>query len=186
MPHLPFSSPLLLKIVFFFKFQFSNNFTSSVFIYLLFLFYLFIFILFILIVFKHHLTFSLFFFKYFKISMNNSVIPNNGIYGLDSCKINRVLMGPDIWDFLIDWLILMFDWFASLYDMYAIILYLCTNLVSYDNTQLVIKVRLVLDCVYLFTCYHACFAFTSLIIVRYPQLINQLSRLFHLISIDPF
>ena len=87
---------------------------------------------------------------------------------------------------LIDWLIVMLDWFASLYDMYAIIMYLCTNLVSYDNTQLVIKVHLVLDCVYLFTCYHACFAFTSLIIVRYPQLINQLSRLFHLISIDLF
>ena len=88
--------------------------------------------------------------------------------------------------FSIDRLIAMFDWFASLYDMYAIIMYLCTNLVSYDNTQLVIKVHLVLDCVYRFTCYHVCLAFTPFITVRYQQLINQLSHLFHLISRDPF
>ena len=70
--------------------------------------------------------------------------------------------------------------------MHAVILYLCTNLVSYDSAQLVTKVRLVPYCVYLFICYHAGLAFTPLIIVRYPQLINQLSHLLHLISRDPF
>ena len=99
-------------------------------------------------------------------------------------KINRALVGPNICDFLIDWLIVMSDWFASLYDMHAIILYLCTNLVSNDSAQFVTKVRLVLDCVYWFICYHACLAFTLLIIVRYPYLISQLSYLFHLISRD--
>ena len=42
----------------------------------------------------------------------------------------------------------MLDWLAALYDMHDIILYLCTNLVSYDNAQLVTKVCLALDCVY--------------------------------------
>ncbi|KAJ9682089.1 hypothetical protein PVL29_018126 [Vitis rotundifolia] len=37
----------------------------------------------------------------------------------------------------------MLDWLASLYDMHAIILYLCPNLVSYNSAQLVTKVRLV-------------------------------------------
>ena len=73
---------------------------------------------------------------------------------------------------LIDWLIAMLDWIASLYDMHANILHLCTNLVSYDSAQLVIKVRLVLNCVYWFICYHACLAFTHLITVWYPCLID--------------
>ena len=75
---------------------------------------------------------------------------------------------------LIDWL------------LYLIILHLCTNLVSYDNAQLVIKVRLEPNCVYWFIYYHACLAFTHLITVRYPCLINQLSYSFHLISRDSF
>ena len=79
----------------------------------------------------------------------------------------------------------MLNWFASLYDMYAIIMYLCNNLVSYDNTQLVIKVHLVLDCVYRFTCYHVCLAFTHLITVRYQCLINQFPYLLHLIRKKP-
>ncbi|RVW75192.1 hypothetical protein CK203_061766 [Vitis vinifera] len=33
----------------------------------------------------------------------------------------------------------MLDWLASLYDLHAIILYLCTNLVFYDSAQLVTK-----------------------------------------------
>ena len=92
-------------------------------------------------------------------------------------KINRALVEPNIRDFLINWLIVILDWPAPLYDMHAIILYLCTNLVSNDNTQLATKVCLVSDCVYLFICYHACLAFTPLITVRYPQLINQFSHL---------
>ena len=92
-------------------------------------------------------------------------------------KINRVLVGPNMCDFIINWLIAMLDWLASLYDMHAIIMYLCTNLVSYDSTQLAAKVCLVPDCVYLFICYHACFAFTPFITVRYPQLIIQLAHL---------
>ena len=80
----------------------------------------------------------------------------------------------------------MLDWLASLYDMLAIILYLCTNLVSYDSTQFVTKVRLVLDCIYRFIYYRACLAFTHLIIVWYPCLIDQLSYLLHLISRDLF
>ena len=55
-------------------------------------------------------------------------------------KINRVLVGPNMCDFIINWLIAMLDWLASLYDMHAIIMYLCTNLVSYDSTQLAAKV----------------------------------------------
>ena len=53
---------------------------------------------------------------------------------LTHAKINRALVGPNIWDFLIDRLIVMLNWLASLYDMHTIILYLCTNLVSYDDT----------------------------------------------------
>ena len=88
--------------------------------------------------------------------------------------------------FSIDRLIAMFDWFASLYDMHAIIPYLCTNLVSYDNSWLAIKVRFIPDCAYLFICYHACLAFTLSITVWYPQLINHFPHLLHFISRDPF
>ena len=79
----------------------------------------------------------------------------------------------------------MLNWFASLYDMHAIILHLCTNLVSYDSAQLVTKVHLVLDCVYRFICYHVCLAFTYLITVWYPCLINQFPYLLHLIRKKP-
>ena len=71
-------------------------------------------------------------------------------------KINPVLVGPDICDSLIDRWIAMLDWFASLYDIHVIILYLCTNLVSYDSTHLATKLRLVPDCVYLLS-YGSCF-----------------------------
>ena len=101
-------------------------------------------------------------------------------------KINRVLVGPDICDSLVDRWIAMLDWLASLYDMHVIILYLVTNLVSYDSTHLATKLHLVPDCVYLFICYHTGPAFTPLITVWYPQLIDQLSHLLHLNSRDPF
>ena len=71
-------------------------------------------------------------------------------------KINRVLVGLDICDSLIDRWIAMLDWFASLYDMHVIILYLCTNLISYDSTHLTTKLRLIPDCVYLLS-YVSCF-----------------------------
>ena len=43
-------------------------------------------------------------------------------------KINWALVGPNICDFLIDWLIAMLDWLAPFYDMHAIILHSFTNL----------------------------------------------------------
>ena len=70
--------------------------------------------------------------------------------------------------------------------MHVIVLYLYTNLVSYDSIQLVTKVHLVPDYVYLFTCYHVRYAFTPLITIRHPRLFNQLPPLLHLISKDPF
>ena len=48
--------------------------------------------------------------KYFKINMNlNSVIPSDGIYGINSCKNNGLWWGPYICDFMID---LLISWLA--------------------------------------------------------------------------
>ena len=45
------------------------------------------------------------------ISMNEfSVIPNNGIYGINSCKINGFWWGPHICNWSLDWLIDRFDY----------------------------------------------------------------------------
>ena len=86
---------------------------------------------------------------------------------------------------LIDWLLCFIDLPHSMTCMR--LFYICALTLSpINSTQLVSKVRLIPDCVYWFICYHVCLAFTHLIIVRYPCLINQLPYLFHLISIDPF
>ena len=112
---------------------------------------------------------------------------DNETYGINSCRNKSGFGGgPNMSNFLIDWLIAMPNWLVSLCDMHVIISYLCTNIVPYDSAQLVTKVRLALDYVYRFIRYHACPTFTLLIIVRYPCLINQLSYLLHLISRVPF
>ena len=40
---------------------------------------------------------------------SNSVIPSDGVYGIDSCKVNGLWWGPNIWDSMIDGL---FGWFG--------------------------------------------------------------------------
>ena len=62
----------------------------------------------------------------------NSVIPGDGIYGINSCKNKRALVGGPTYvtSWLIDWLIdltVMHDWFILIIDIYIIILYLFTN-----------------------------------------------------------
>ena len=53
-------------------------------------------------------------------------------------KIIRALEGPNICDFLIDWLIAMLDWLAPFYDMHTIILRSFTNLCFLISNQLIL------------------------------------------------
>ena len=68
-----------------------------------------------------HISFVL---KRFKINMNlNSIIPNNGINGINSCKNNRALVGaPHTW--LIDWLIYLSCTIDLIYSLICASLYL--------------------------------------------------------------
>ena len=102
--------------------------------------------------------------------------------GLIHAKSIGLWWGPNICDFMIDWLIdliVIHDWLIPLYDMHAIILYLFTNFCfpwsKPTHQSSTLFVSLVHSIILLW-----------LLFIRYPCLINQWSYLLHLISRDSF
>ena len=97
-------------------------------------------------------------------------------------KINRVLVGHDTCDSLIDRWIAMLDWLHSMICKWLFCI--CALTLSFV-IALILRLRYV-SYLIVFICYHTCPAFTPLITARYPQLIDQLLHWLHLISRDLF